>query len=156
MKKILPDAPKSPIKFWSIIIAVPIVFILTVVFMLLYEGSTKGITDVASQFNPGPGWKLESKQVEPPRIVCLNSVPCPSVHETWTTNDDITKKDFVYLLNGHAEELELEGDCARAENVSGVGVAVCSASGLVDGYDMEARIIKSASNNKTTLAINLR
>lgn len=152
----IPQAPKSSTRFWALVIGIPATLILVVIFMFLYQGSTREIVSVANQFQPGAGWKLESERVEPPRIVCLNSVPCPSVFRAWSIETDVSKEDIESVLMKSNFQLMLNGDCMIPKNVSGTGVSVCKAQGVVNGYRVQLTVTKSQSfQNNTHISLNL-
>lgn len=154
--KYLPNAPKSPVKFWGIVLGIPMTFIVIIIFMFIYQGSTRPILDVANKFNPGVGWKLESERVEPPRIVCLNSVSCPSVHRVWVTENNIEKIDMVSYLKEAGWSQDVKGDCVVHNNVSGTGTSVCEMSeSVINGFSTTVRLIKSVSNTRATLVLEI-
>lgn len=134
MKNKLPQAPKSPLKFWSIVLGVPVVFVLVVLFMFLYQGSTKDIVSVANQFQPGEGWKLESESVVPPKIVCLDGVACPSINRVWETNDSLTGEYIHDLVKKWtSEDIVVDSDCIDSREVN----RICSTSGSKGGYSLQ-------------------
>lgn len=127
MAKKRPITPKKLLVRVLIVLGVLVAFIL---FLFLYEGSTKPILSVADKFQPDPSWELVGESVEPPRFVCLNSVRCPSVSRVWNTGELVGKDEFKQILASSGLNFPIDGDCKRKTGVYG-SVTLCSASGMV-------------------------
>ena len=146
----LPNAPKSPAQFWGIVLGIPVTFIVIIIFIFMYQGSTKDITKVANQFEPGAGWTLESERVVPPRIVCLSDASCPSIHKIWSTKRDVSKDEFAHMLAQSKWSFPIIETCIPPVNVSGTKGSVCHAEGRIKNYETTIWLSKSTSSPDET------
>jgi hypothetical protein len=114
-------------------LAAAAVFGLVVVVIVPYGAS--GVEAVAAQFEaPADATTLE-RIVNPERVICLGADPCPSLFRSWRLPRRLERPEFVSLVTAPGWEVELEGDCLPRPNSFG-RVAVCSATGEIDGYSV--------------------
>lgn len=64
-------------------------------YALLWTGSTKEIVGVADSFHIPADWKKVSEQVEPPRLVCIGDLVCPSLIRKYQAYATISSKELI-------------------------------------------------------------
>lgn len=99
-----------------------------------WHGSTDDITRVADQLKIPPNWTLESERIKPPKIICIDDTPCPSLQRDWLVPNIISKKYFEELVNSTGWGLIVNGSCVLSGKISGYGISTCTASGRVAEY----------------------
>ncbi len=146
MIKKLPNAPKSKLKFWLLIIGLLLAPFVIFAFMLFYRGSTDDIVRVADQFKPDSSWRLVDETVNPPQIICIDSV-CPKVFRSWEVKNanDRSLRDAI-AASGWG--FPIEGSCMEDPNTNGLATA-CSVNGVVDGYDIRITYLRDSSGYST-------
>lgn len=145
---------RRPLIALKIIIGV-VVLLGGIVFIFFYQGSTRSILKVADKFQPDESWIMITERVEPPQIICLNSVPCPSLHRAWETVDPLAREDLQHFAASSGETLSIEGNCTPLPNVSG-GATTCTAKGIINNMRVEINVISSLydkKDNKVVLSI---
>lgn len=131
-----------------------VVLIGATIFVFTYEGSTKPILAVADQFQPGESWELVSERVEPPRLACIGSVSCPSIHKVWRSGTVVTQDELARSVAKLG--LFIEGDC-KVDRGHFNGSTVCSAKGRKQGLNVEVVVDGSAydtDDNKVILYVD--
>ena len=123
-----------------IVLGIVIVSLGVMAFILLYKGSTSDIESVADQFQANKDWRLVTSLTEPPRIVCLGGNPCPSVHQTWRSDEMLSRPELEQLLTASGwKDFAVEDDCIPQKNVLDK-MTVCRAIGTRDEYSIELNI----------------
>lgn len=138
------------------LLALLILFITTTAFMIFWRGSTKDIEAVAGQFRPPASWKLESQLVRPPAIVCLDGGTCPELSRIWAIDGRITKQQFTSLIYDAGWQFSVDSECSMPNNVSGVDVGVCAASGIYQHYKIALAVSEDSTSHQQRLAIDIR
>lgn len=106
------------------------------IFVLFMPGSTDKIVSVADKFKPDASWEKVADQVEPPRIVCLGDISCPSVHWSWKTQHSISSIELTALLKSAGwDSFKVTGDCVPNKGALS-GMTVCEARGSVNGFNV--------------------
>lgn len=142
--KFLSNISKSPLKFWGVVAGLPLLFVLVAAFMIIYQGSTRDIVAVADKFQPGPGWVMESEQIEPPRIICLGDVACPSVTRTWRLDEKLDEENFASLMKIYGSQGSPRlVDCSFRQINDG---RICSVDTSVEGYIVQV-YVKNVQDN---------
>lgn len=94
-------------------------------------GSSVGITATADQFQPQAGWELANERVEPPRLICLGDVPCPSLQRRWQTSTPVTPADPASAARHW--DLTLPDRCDPDPDTYGPQT-ICEATGTTGDY----------------------
>ena len=145
---------------WKIASAI-IIFSLSIVIGLLlwlsYTGSSKEIEAVANQFKPDASWELISERITPPMTFCLDSVECPSIARRWKTETLLTRSEFVETLHRAGWNFEVEGSCVLDNpNRYGDSIGVCSASGVIESYEISVEVSSSNPAEKYSIAYSIK
>lgn len=133
-----------------------VVLIGATIFVFTYGGSTKPILAVANQFQPSESWELVSERVEPPRLACIGSVSCPSIHKVWRSGAVVTRDELARSVANLGLGLSIEGDC-KVDRGHFNGSTVCSAKGRKQGFNVEVVVDGSAydtDDNKVILYVD--
>lgn len=101
-----------------------------------WTGDTKPMIAVADRFVVPADWKLVSERIEPPRRLCVNDIPCPSMGRTWRLPNIIDKNEFESFIGGAGLSQSSVRDCEFNPLTSGRR-SFCRASGVIDGYKVE-------------------
>ena len=120
----------------AFMIIAPILLVGSIIFVSVYEGSTKEITAVADQLKPDADWGQAKSSVNPPRLLCLGDVTCPYLSRSWTIQKPLSGADFISQVKQSGWTFKTEYDCG-ADNIlnSGSPGTICEARGTKDGYD---------------------
>ncbi len=144
-----------PITFWSISVLV-VVALIIVAITSFHRLNTERILAVADKFIPNPSWELATDSLEPSRFLCLNSVPCPSIHRAWRTGEPLTRDELEQLLKQSNLSLSVSGDCKPHANQYG-GVAYCRAEGIINNMEVSIRVTASLHDKKDNqLVLSIR
>src|SRR5690606_33894070 len=84
--------------------------IATLVYLVLWTGSTKEIEAIADKFQPGESWTLVNERIEPPRMVCLGDVACPSISRTWNSQEMISREQYTKMIPKEYN-VKITGNC---------------------------------------------
>ncbi|MCW4385831.1 hypothetical protein OH146_08600 [Salinibacterium sp. SYSU T00001] len=123
-------------KTFGIVLAVwagLIVLALAAFLVAKIPGSTEEIEAVADSYPVDESWLLASEQIVPPRILCFDSVPCPSVQRHYVLPAAVSMEDFTERARSMGLDT-IEGDCVENEGRS-VQTA-CHAHGTVGGFEV--------------------
>lgn len=113
-------------------------------FWRLFIGTSAEVEAVADQFQPPAEWTLEQEVMNTDREFCLEGNPCPSLARNYNIPERLPWQQFSEMVDATGWDLKIEGGCEPASNVQSPH-SVCSASGQVDGFDVE--IVQWASPN---------
>lgn len=123
----------SPGRILAIVIAVIVLVPILFIVIGFWPGSTRGIEAVANKFQPGEGWVLESEQINPPMLICLQG-DCNTMSRSWSLDKNITTEEFhnaVVSSPGFAKLWRDDIKCETSPNVTG-GSTMCEVKGFVD------------------------
>ncbi|MGN7199254.1 hypothetical protein [Arthrobacter sp. SAFR-044] len=121
--------------------------------LLLFQASyvlgTARMVSLADKLHPLAGWEPDGENVSGGIFCTPVAVPCDSMWRQYRTQQppgpaDIRRISVEAGLGG-----KVAGDCETSplpSNVTGMYVA-CSATGVLDGYDVEVRVLKLAEND---------
>ncbi|RYF28860.1 MAG: hypothetical protein EOO17_03780 [Chloroflexi bacterium] len=132
-----------------VLVAVPLIALGGFLFGLTYRGSTKDIVAVADQFQPDPSWKLESETINPPQIICIDSV-CPQVVRSWRINY-LTDQDILQIAKSYGGALKRDHECTPS--AMGGLVAICSFESTVDMYNVRFSILQDKESQSSTMIL---
>lgn len=120
------------------IISLVVVFVVAgvVAWAATWTGSTKDIRAVADQFRPPASWQLVDEMIEPPRMLCLQDVACPSLHKSWKTSHIVTKGEFIEALSNIPVN-KVGGTCPEKAVESVTSQGGCYISTVMDGYSLQ-------------------
>lgn len=138
------------------IIGVLVFLLIIFLFMVYWRGSTKDIEAVANRFQPPTSWKLKSKIIHPPAIVCLDGGTCPELSWSWTLQNTLSKEQFINLLEAATWNFPVESDCIPLQNITGPQVETCSAAGTSNGYDIAISILEDSETHQQTAVLDIR
>lgn len=142
-----------------IIVIMGAILIASAVFIGIFgwQGNTTEIESVANQLKVSGNWRLESDQVRPPKLVCLDGGTCPQVSRRWVTDHKLSKEDFAKLLENTGWNFAIENDCTLPENVSGKFISTCSASGKIEEFDVSIGLSEDSSTpNQQRISLSVR
>jgi hypothetical protein len=150
MKVKLPQVPKSPLAFWSIVLGIPFAFIAVVIFMFLYQGSSKEIVAVADKFDPGEGWVLESESVTPPQIICYGGT-CPEVVRKWKLKGSVDSTNLKAIMNSLKNFQSSSTENCALEEIKSENL--CNIQLYQNGYSIQVYLDNSNTIDKTNSKI---
>jgi len=116
---------------------------------------SSGVRDVAEQFQPPPDATPYESRVTPRRVICLGASPCPSLFQSWTLPRRVDQAEFLSLLAAAGWQLEEEGDCRPSPNRF-ARMALCSATGEVDGFAVTVSQLGESRTEQTVLTLDVR
>ena len=125
------------------------------VFVFTWEGSTDDIRAAANRINPPKNWSLVSEQVEPPRVVCLGAMSCPSISKTWMTKDTPPSDSLRTLLKDAQLYSDQNNDCTLDSQSSGTNIEMCKNRINTDKLNGEVFINYSTLSKEYTLHLNM-
>lgn len=107
----------SPGRILAIVIAVIVLVPILFIVIGFWPGSTRGIEAVANKFQPGEGWVLESEQINPPMLICLQG-DCGEVRKVWRGQASIFKNcsEFAQLSHSVTGEFDVNIDTVKFSN----------------------------------------
>ncbi len=153
-KNAVSKADKRRWKIGSAIIIVAFSVIVGLLLWLSYTGSSKEIVAVADQFKPDPSWQLKSEAIEQPRTFC-GDVECPSVFRLWKTDYLLSKDEFQKLITISGWDFTINGDCKLNSNIFGTSLPICSASGVINSYQVNISIRGSNEPDSSQVSLNI-
>lgn len=119
----------------AVIVLVPVLFVV----IGFWPGSTKDIEAVANKFQPGDGWRLESEQIEPPRLICLQA-DCNTMTRAWTLEKNITTEEFRDRIKSSPEFETLWRDtieCRLNKVITSGWQTICEVRGVINGMSVD-------------------
>jgi hypothetical protein len=120
--------------------------------VVLVDFGASGVEGVAGQFEAPADATAQESIVNPERVICLGADPCPSLFRSWSLPRRLERPAFESLVATSGWAVDLEGDCVPRPNSFAL-VAVCSATGQVDGYSV--RVAQLAGSGSTTSVLTL-
>lgn len=108
---------------------------------LVIPGSSAPVRSTAAQFTPASSWQQTGDLVEPPRLVCLGSMPCPSLVRTWDAPAPVSVGDLVSAAS--AWRVTAPAGCDVDPGKFG-RQTVCELTGTADGFDVSVRVTAQA------------
>jgi hypothetical protein len=123
-------------------------------FRVIYEHPPEDMIKISDQFAPGRSWELVTVKVEPKRVLCVD-VECPSVWKQWKTEFNITRTDFSELIRSMNWNLKIDGDCAKDSSSYGDNIGLCSASGIIDSYNVKLTLTTSNPFHYNYIGLNI-
>lgn len=113
------------------------------------------VRSVAEQFRRPPDAAPLEERVTPRRLLCLGGSPCPSLFESWHLPQRVDRAAFERLMTASGWTLQPEGDCRPRPNSSAL-VALCSATGEVNGYAVTVNELGGSRDETTVLTLDVR
>ncbi|UUL77634.1 hypothetical protein NG819_09800 [Pseudarthrobacter sp. Fe7] len=130
----------------GILVTLAVVAAALLLFQASYLVGTARMVPLADRLRPLEGWKPDGENVNG-GIFCIGiDVPCDSMWRRFRTQQPVTAGDILRISSEAGLTGQMEGDCGTSplpSNVTGMYVA-CKASGVLDGYDVEIRVLKLA------------
>jgi len=116
---------------------------------LSYVAGTAKMRAIADQMHPAPGWVPDGENVSG-GIFCIGiAVPCDSMWRQYRAHQPVTPADVHRISVEAGLDGKVDGDCETSPlppNVTSLYEA-CSAKGVIDGYDVEVRVLKHAEDD---------
>lgn len=134
-------------------LSVFILFISLFIAAIQWTGSTREIVSVADRFQPSNVWKLETERVEPPRLICIQDIPCPEVFKRWSTNAAVSAVDLNSTVKTVNLNLTLDDNCFKQNTMQGLNVPTCDATGIYDHYRVSVWISEDTDTSHKTLTL---
>src|SRR5690606_25675917 len=126
---------RNPKKIAIIVGVILLATIATLVYLVLWTGSTKEIEAIADKFQPGESWTLVSEKIKPPQYLCLDGGGCPQLVRQWESNEALTIEELENIASRSIPPLEVKGDCLLNDTSVG-SISLCRASGEVDEFSV--------------------
>ena len=130
-------------------------FVLGLLIAVLVPFGSSGVRSVAERFQAPPDAVPFEDRVTPRQVICTGGSPCPSLFRSWKLPRRLDRTDFEGLVTASGLALRLQGDCQPGPN-SFARVAVCSASGEVDGYDVTVNQLGDSRSETAVLTLDVR
>lgn len=131
---------------WWLIAAAVLVGLVLAFFLvppLVTNGATAPMVAVANRFQPDPEWTLQDEVITGGPLCVHIDAPCDAMHRTYRTNKVFTEDSLKELARKSGYDLTTSGSCNKPGE-DGAGHTVCSASGVVDGFNVEISIMNIA------------
>ncbi|MFI7583493.1 hypothetical protein ACH9DO_06845 [Kocuria sp. M1N1S27] len=110
---------------------------------------TAPMVAVADRVQPAPGWREEAHKVFG-GLLCLGLVvPCDSMWREYRTDQPVTVAEVQRISDEAGLGVRVKGDCETSPLRAGrTGMyTACSAEGVVDGYDLQIRVLKLSEDD---------
>ena len=124
-------------------------------FVFTWEGSTDDIRAAANRINPPKNWSLVSEQIEPPRIICLGAMSCPSLNKTWRTDDPPSSNSLDSILQDAKFYSNQTSSCGLDPKSSGTNIEICKSKIKTGKFSGNIFINYSTLSKEYTLHVNL-
>ncbi|WP_344156380.1 hypothetical protein [Nocardioides koreensis] len=116
---------------------------------------SSGVRSVAEQFRAPPDAAPLEERATPRRLLCLGGSPCPSLFKSWNLPSRIDRTAFEGLMTASGWALQPHGDCQPRPNRF-ARVALCSATGEVNGYAVTVNQLGDSRDEATVLTLDVR
>ncbi|MDQ0768364.1 hypothetical protein QF031_001113 [Pseudarthrobacter defluvii] len=133
----------------GVLIALAVIVAPLLLFQASYVLGTTRMVSVADRLQPAPGWIEDGEHVSGGFFCVPVAVPCDSMWRQYRTQQPVTPADVRRISVAAGLDGNVEGDCESSPlppNVTGMYMA-CSAARVLDGYDVEVRVLKLAEND---------
>lgn len=133
----------------GVLIALAVIATPLLAFQASYVLGTARMVSLADKLQPAPGWVEDGENVSGGFFCVPVAVPCDSMWRQYRTQQPPSPADIRQLAVTAGLDGNVEGDCESSPlpaNVTGMYVA-CRAAGVLDGYDVEVRVLKLAEND---------
>lgn len=116
---------------------------------------SSGVRSVAEQFRTPPDAAPFEERVTPRRLICLGASPCPSLFKSWNLPRRLDRAAFDDLITASGWALQPHGDC-QPRPTTFARVAVCGATGEVNGYAVTVHLLGGSRDEATVLTLDVR
>ncbi|UKA65644.1 hypothetical protein LFT44_14140 [Arthrobacter sp. FW306-05-C] len=107
------------------------------------------MVSLADRRHPLAEWEPDGENVSGGVFCVPVAVPCDSMWRQYRTQQPPAPADIRQLTVAAGLDGKVNGDCETSPlpaNVTGMYTA-CNAAGVLDGYDVEVRVLKLAEND---------
>jgi len=117
-----------------------------VLMQVLFNIGTAPMVAIADKMRPDPGWNEDGHNVAGGPFCIRYTVPCDSMWRSYRTEQHVTPADVQRISDEALRGAKVEGDCETSPLPAGLTgmYTACSAKGVVDGYDVEIKVLKLA------------
>lgn len=130
-----------------------LVFVLGVVFVFSYQGSTKDIEAVADGFVVPNGWSKTQDRIVPPKIICLEG-SCPQMQRSWWVGK-IEQPQFDQFLKSN-QNITMSASRCLDDNGSTGQITKCSSTANTEKYHIRAVVATDTSiQNGDSISISI-
>ena len=105
---------------------------------------TAPMVAISDRLLPDPGWNEDGENITGGLFCISYDVDCNSMWRSYRTEQKVAPADVQRISDEAMNGERVKGDCETsplASNSTGTYVA-CSATAVVDGYDVEVRVLK--------------
>ena len=125
----------------GLLVATGSLFLLSIVVIggfiaaIAVPGDSGPIERAAAALEPEPDWAVTQTDIQPPHLICVGDVACPSLLRIWNIPGQLTEVEFEALVRGSGWGFPITGACEANANVSG-GQTLCEGRGFDGNFDI--------------------
>lgn len=128
-----------------VLIVLAVVFTPPVLLQVSHVIGTAPMIAISDRMHPDPAWKMDGQNITGGLFCISYDVDCDSMWRSYRTSQEVTPADLQRIIDETAggAKVQSQGDCVTSPlpaNSNGMFVS-CSASAVVDGYDVEVRAL---------------
>ncbi|TFC03987.1 hypothetical protein [Cryobacterium mannosilyticum] len=129
-----------------------------VVMEVAFNIATAPMVAIADKMRPDPSWSEDGHNVAGGPFCIRYTVPCDSMWRAYRTEQHVTPADVQRISDEALGGANVEGDCETSPLPAGLTGAytACSATGIIDGYDVEIKVLKLADYDDVERIIQFR
>lgn len=142
---------KPPKKRWVpkwlkvVLIVLAAIFVPPALLEASHVIATAKMVAIADRMHPAPGWKQDGENITGGLFCVRYDVDCDSMWRSYRTSQEVNPADLQRVLDEAAggEKVQSKGNCVTSplpSNSDGMYES-CSATAVVDGYDVEVRVL---------------
>ena len=149
------DSSPQPKRRWLptwlkiVLIVLAVIFGIPAILQVTHDIATAPMVAIADRMHPDPGWNAEGENITGGPFCIRYDVDCDSMWRSYRTEQKVTPAVVQRIGDEALNGAKVEGDCETSplpSNVTGLYEA-CSVSAVVDGYDVEVRVLKLSEDS---------
>ena len=152
------DSSPQPKRRWLptwlkiVLIVLAVIFGIPAILQVTHDIATAPMVAIADRMHPDPGWNAEGENITGGPFCIRYDVDCDSMWRSYRTEQKVAPADVQSISDEALNGAKVKGDCETSplpSNVTGMyeACSVSAVSAVVDGYDVEVRVLKLSEDS---------